>query len=203
MAKPMAGAAGSSMHLHTSVINADGWNIFNRSDATESPAFRHFLAGLQTYLPDWMLMLAPNVNSYRRYVSGSLAPINLHWGYDNRTTGLRVPQSAPVARRIENRLAGADANPYLALAAHLGAGLQGIHEQLTPSADVQGNAYAQAHSLPSNMDAAIERLQHSSSARQHFGDDFVTGFCAVKKIESNSYHCEISAWERRFLLNQV
>lgn len=203
MAKPIAGAAGSSMHLHSSLVDANGQNVFSRDDGTESPAFGYFLAGLQTFLPDLMLMLAPNVNSYRRYVSGSLAPINLQWGYDNRTTGLRVPQSVPAARRIENRLAGADANPYLAMAAHLGAGLQGLQEQLAHLPAVQGNAYSHAHSLPCSMDSAIERMQHSSMARQLFGDHFVTGYCAVKKVESRSYQNEITTWERRYLLGQV
>jgi glutamine synthetase len=203
MAKPIAGAAGSSMHLHSSVVDANGLNIFSKEDGTESPAFGHFLAGLQTYLPDLMLMLAPNVNSYRRYVSGSLAPINLQWGYENRTTGLRVPQSTAAARRIENRLAGADANPYLALAAHLGAGLQGLQGQLAHMPAVSGNAYVHAHSLPCSLDSAIERMQHSTQAREFFGDLFVTGFCAVKTLESQSYRNEISTWERRYLLAQV
>ena len=134
MAKPIAGSAGSSMHLHISVVDAQGANVFSRPDGGESPRLGHFIAGLQTYAPDLMLMLAPNVNSYRRYVSGSQAPINLQWGYDNRTTGLRVPASGPAARRVENRVAGADANPYLAIAASLAAGLKGLQEQPTPSA---------------------------------------------------------------------
>ena len=203
MAKPIAGSAGSSMHLHISVVDAQGANVFSLPDGGESPRLGHFIAGLQTYAPDLMLMLAPNVNSYRRYVSGSQAPINLQWGYDNRTTGLRIPASGPAARRVENRVAGADANPYLAIAASLAAGLKGLQEQPTPSQPHEGNGYDQAHSLPRSMDAALQKLQHSSAARALFGDQFVTGYCAVKALELESFQSEISAWERRFLLPQV
>lgn len=203
MAKPIAGSAGSSMHLHISVVDAQGANVFSLPDGRDSPGLGHFIAGLQTHLPDLMLLLAPNVNAYRRYVSGSQAPINLQWGYDNRTTGLRIPASGPAARRVENRVAGADANPYLAIAASLAAGLKGLQEQRTPSAPQAGNGYDQAHSLPRSMEAALQKLQHSSMARGLFGDQFVTGYCAVKALELESYQSEISAWERRFLLPQV
>lgn len=203
MAKPIAGSSGSSMHLHISVVDAQGANVFSLPDGRESPRLAHFIAGLQTYAPDLMLMLAPNVNSYRRYVSGSQAPVNLQWGYDNRTTGLRIPASGPAARRVENRLAGADANPYLAMAASLAAGLKGLQEPLNPSAPLTGNGYDQAHSLPRSMDEALQKMQHSATARALFGDQFVTGYCAVKALELQSFQSEISAWERRYLLPQV
>jgi len=172
-------------------------------DGTESPRFGHFLGGLQTFGPELMLMFAPNVNAYRRYVSGSQAPTNMEWGYDNRTTGLRVPASAPVARRVENRVAGADANPYLAIAASLAAGLAGLQQQISASAPLATNGYDAAHGLPRTMDAALEKMQHSALARQALGDDFVTGYCAVKALEYEHFLAEVSAWERRFLLPQV
>jgi len=203
MAKPMAGSAGSSMHLHTSVLDAAGQNIFSLADGAESPRLGHFIAGLQTYGPELMLMAAPNVNSYRRYVSGSQAPVNLQWGYDNRTVGLRVPASNATARRVENRLAGADANPYLAIAASLAAGLAGLTQTLQPSAPLRGNGYNEAYSLPHTMVEALQKMQHSTFAKQAFGDDFVTGYCAVKALELEHFQSEISAWERRFLLPQV
>ena len=203
MAKPVAGSAGSSMHLHTSLVDAAGANVFSQADGAESPLFGQFIAGLQTYGPELMLLLAPNVNSYRRYVAGSQAPTNMAWGYDNRTTGLRVPASPPPARRVENRVAGADANPYLAMAATLAAGLAGIREQLQPDPALASNGYDEAHGLPRTLDAALDKLQHSSLARQALGADFVTGYCAVKAMEYNHYLNEISAWERRFLLPQV
>ncbi len=203
MAKPISGSAGSSMHLHISVVDEVGNNIFSQADGCESALFGHFIAGLQTHGPDLMLMFAPNVNSYRRYVAGSQAPTNLAWGYDNRTTGLRIPASAPIARRVENRVAGADANPYLAIAASLAAGLAGIQAQLEPSAPLASNGYDEAHGLPRSMEAALAKMQHSAFARQAFGDDFVTGYCAVKALEHDNYLGEISAWERRYLLPQV
>ncbi len=203
MAKPIAGSSGSSMHLHISVVDAQGRNVFSQHDGSESASFKNFIAGLQSYGPDLMLMFAPNVNSYRRYVSGSQAPVNLQWGYDNRTTGLRIPASGPAARRVENRVAGADANPYLAIAASLAAGLRGIQEQLAASEPLSGNGYGQAHSLPRSMEAALQKMQHSPVARALFGEDFVTGYCAVKALEFESFQSEVSAWERRFLLPQV
>jgi len=203
MAKPISGAAGSSMHLHTSLVDASGSNVFSLPDGSESPLFGQFIAGLQTYGPELMLMFAPNVNAYRRYVAGSQAPTNMAWGYDNRTTGLRIPASNAAARRVENRVAGADANPYLAIAATLAAGLAGIHEQLQPSDPLASNGYDEAHGLPRTMDAALDKMQHSALAKQAFGADFVTGYCAVKTMEYNHYLGEISAWERRFLLPQV
>ncbi len=205
MAKPIAGAAGSSMHLHQSVLDAGGRNIFSKDDGAESPRFRHFIAGLQRYVPDLMLIFAPHVNSYRRFVRDSQAPVNLLWGYDNRSTGLRIPVSAPAARRVENRLAGADANPYLAIAASLAAGLAGMDEELAPSEPilVSDSAYDQGHALARSFLPALEQMARSATGRRLLGDAFVTGFCAVKALEYESYLREISAWERRFLLPQV
>ena len=205
MAKPIGGAPGSSMHLHQSVVDASGRNIFSTDAGGESAAFRHFIAGLQTYAPDLMLVFAPFVNSYRRFVKGSQAPVNLHWGYDNRTTGLRIPVSGPAARRVENRIAGADANPYLAIAASLAAGLAGMDEALTPTAPlaVTDSGYDQAHALARSFLPAHEQMVHSAHSRRLLGDAFVTGYCAVKALEYDSYLSEISAWERRFLLPQV
>lgn len=204
MAKPLEGQAGSSMHLHQSVVDAEGRNIFAQADGSDSTAFHHYIAGLQTHLPDLMLVMAPHINSYRRFVVNSQAPINLQWGQDNRTTGLRVPLSSGVARRIENRVAGADANPYLAIAASLAAGLAGLHAQLTPSPAVVGNAYEQAaHPLPAHFTEALSRLQASQSSRQLLGDNFVQAYTAVKTLEYQSFQREISAWERRYLTAQA
>jgi glutamine synthetase len=205
MAKPIAGAQGSSMHLHQSIVDASGRNIFSTEDGGESAAFHQFIAGIEHYGPDLMLIFAPFVNSYRRYVSGSQAPVNLAWGYDNRTTGLRIPVSGPAARRVENRIAGADANPYLAIAASLAAGLAGMDESLTPSAPIPptANSADLGHTLPRAFMTAHARMVASASARRLLGDEFVTGYCAAKAVEYDSYLHEISAWERRFLAPQV
>ena len=203
MAKPMAGQSGSSMHLHQSVLDNQGRNIFSLEDGSEAPCFRHFIAGLQTYGPDLMLIYAPFVNSFRRYVTGSQAPVNLQWGYDNRTTGLRVPASVSAARRVENRVAGADANPYLVMAASLAAGLAGMDEQLTATEPITGNGYGEAHTLPRHLDSAEARMRQSPHSRRLLGDEFVTGYTAVKALEHDSYLAEITAWERRYLLPQA
>jgi glutamine synthetase len=205
MAKPIAGAPGSSMHLHQSVVDAEGRNIFSNADGTETAAFRHFIGGLQAYIPDLMLIFAPFVNSYRRYVNGSQAPVNLHWGMDNRTSGLRIPHSSPVARRVENRIAGADANPYLAIAASLAAGLAGMDEKCVPTEPMEAreNGYDRGHALARSFLPALEQMQKSESSRRLLGDAFVRGFTAVKGLEYDSYLTEVSAWERRFLLPQV
>jgi glutamine synthetase len=205
MAKPIAGDQGSSMHLHKSVVDAEGHNIFSAADGSATEAFGHFIGGLQAYGPDLMLIFAPFVNSYRRFVVGSQAPINLHWGDDNRTAGLRIPTSGPAARRVENRIAGADANPYLAIAASLAAGLAGMQEKLPASAPLAlgASAYDAAYGLERSFLTAWERMAQSASARRLLGDAFVTGYCSVREVEYQSYLREISAWERRFLLPQV
>lgn len=204
MAKPMAGQSGSSMHLHQSVEDvASGQNIFSNADGSASERFLHYIGGLQTYTPDLMPLYAPNVNAYRRYVAGSQAPVNVEWGHDNRTTGLRVPHSAPVARRVENRLAGADANPYLAMAATLAAGLAGMQEQRPPTEPLASNGYDCARQLPHTFDAALTLMGQSSHAPRLLGADFVQGYLAVKRLEHDHYLAEVTAWERRFLLPQV
>lgn len=204
MAKPIAGQPGSSMHLHQSVVDAQGANIFAGADGKDSAKLHHFIGGLQHYLPDLMLVFAPFVNSYRRFVPGSQAPINLQWGVDNRTAGLRIPLSGPVARRVENRIAGADANPYLALAASLAAGLAGIEEQRAPSEAIDdANAYDLKHELAPTMYAAWERMAASEDARRLMGADFVRAYCAVKKLEYDHFQNEIGAWERRYLAPQA
>ncbi len=199
MAKPIAGQPGSSMHIHQSVLDRDGKNIFADAEGADSARLRHYIGGLQHYLRDLMLVFAPSVNSFRRFVAGSQAPINLHWGVDNRTAGLRIPLSGAAARRVENRIAGADANPYLALAASLAAGLAGIEEQRSPTSVVEGSAYDMERDFAPNMLAAYEQMVASADARRLLGDDFVTAYCAVKKLEYESFQNEIGAWERRYL----
>ncbi len=162
MAKPMQHEPGSSMHVHQSVVDSkNGRNLFARKNGEDSALFHHYIGGLQKYLPAVMPILGPNVNSYRRLMPYSDAPINTHWGYDNRTVGLRVPQSDPRGRRVENRIAGADANPYLAIAASLACGYLGMVEKLSPRPPVDGSAYRLAHSLPRTLYDALQRLTSS------------------------------------------
>ena len=203
MAKPISGQAGSSMHIHQSVVDAAGKNIFSNADGTESALFRHYIGGLQAYIPDMMMIYAPFINSYRRFVENSQAPVNLQWGVDNRTAGLRIPISSPAARRVENRIAGADANPYLAIAATLAAGLAGLEEGLTPSEPIVGNGYEHGHDLARGYQASLAQMTNSASARRLLGANFVQGFVSVKELEYQNFLNEISAWERRYLAPQA
>lgn len=203
MAKPISGQPGSSMHLHQSVVDAAGRNVFSNADGSESLLFRQFIAGLQANLPSLMLLFAPFVNSYRRFVRQSQAPVNFHWGYDNRTAGLRIPRSGPAARRVENRVAGADANPYLVIAATLAAGLDGIERALPPTDPMDDSAYEQAHTLPRSLVAAIESFVDDGVATRLFGERFVRAYASTKEAEYDSWLAEIGAWERRFLVPQA
>ncbi|MDC7704924.1 glutamine synthetase family protein [Vogesella indigofera] len=203
MAKPMQGQPGSAMHIHQSVVDADGNNIFSNADGSPSDAFLHFIGGLQTYLPAAMPFFAPYVNSYRRLSRFTSAPINLSWGYDNRTCGLRVPHSGPEARRVENRLAGVDVNPYLAIAASLACGYLGMQQRIQPSAPLTGSAYEQPHQLPRHLDDAIDMLLKCQPLAELFGDHFIQTYSAIKEAEYREYFDVISPWERRFLLLHV
>jgi glutamine synthetase len=201
MAKPLAGQPGSSMHLHQSLVDRDGSNVFSDRHGHESALFHHFIAGLQQHLPKMMPLFCPSPNSYRRFVKGLAAPVNVSWGLDNRSVGLRIPQGGPEARRVENRLPGCDANPYLSLAASLGAGLLGIEDGLQPSAPAQGNVFKQADSelLPNTLDAALAAMQGADSVSRLFGEAFSLAYAAVKEVELQHFHGEITPWERRYL----
>ena len=181
-----------------------GLNIFADAKTGESTdIFFSHIAGLQTYLPACMAFLAPYVNSYRRLSRFSSAPINLEWGFDNRTCGLRVPESNAVGRRIENRLPGVDVNPYLAFAASLGAGLIGMQQGLKPSTPLSGSAYDKAANLPHHLDDAVAELLDCKPLAELFGEHFVRCYAAIKETEFEEFFEVISPWERRFLLLNV
>ena len=204
MAKPMANEPGSAMHIHQSVLDTKtGKNIFSNPDGSESPLFQHYIAGLQKYLPSAMALLAPYVNSYRRVVRGGAAPINIEWGYDNRTVGIRVPHSGPEARRVENRVVGADANPYLAMAVTLACGYLGIVEKLQPSEVTTGSAYDSNYQLPRELSEALRLLDASRPLRDVLGDSFIDVYVAVKETEHDEFMRVISPWEREHLLMHV
>ena len=204
MAKPMAKEPGSAMHLHQSVVDVrTRKNIFSNADGSPSSLFFGHIAGLQKYLPGAMSLFAPNVNSYRRISRYSSAPINVHWGYDNRTAGLRVPMSGAEARRVENRVGGADANPYLAIAASLACGYLGMVEGLKPSEPIAGSAYDLAIALPRTLAEALRLLRESKPLVDVFGDRFVLAYTAVKEAEYETFAQVISSWEREHLLLNV
>ncbi|WP_347266198.1 glutamine synthetase family protein [Paracoccus sp. (in: a-proteobacteria)] len=205
MAKPIEGEPGSAMHIHHSVVGIeDGRNIFSDARGHETPAFMHFIAGMQRHLPAAVALLAPYVNSYRRYVPDFAAPINLEWGRDNRTTGLRVPISGPEARRVENRLAGMDCNPYLGLAASLACGYLGLIEGEKPRPECMGDAYNMAEDeLPYNLGDALDLMDESEPMREVLGAEFFAVYQAVKRNEYKEFLQVISPWEREHLLLNV
>ena len=204
MAKPMQGQPGSSMHVHQSLVSAKtGKNLFSKSNGQNTSLFLNHIAGLQKYLPAVMPLLASNVNSYRRLVADSDAPINTHWGMDNRTVGLRVPHSGAYARRVENRLAGADSNPYLAMAGSLACGYLGMVDKLEARSPVEGSAYRLAHTLPRTLYDALSRFNASRALKKVFHQDFIDAVTVVKECELNAYQKVISSWEREHLLLNV
>ena len=204
MAKPMQFEPGSAMHIHQSVVDLKtGRNLFATKRGEDSALFRHHIGGLQRYLPAAMPLLAPNVNSYRRLRPYSDAPINLHWGVDNRTVGLRVPVSNAAQRRVENRVAGADANSYLAIAASLACGYLGMVERRKPTKPISGSAYRLAFTLPRQLAGALDKLAASKPLISALGEKFVEAFAAVKMTEYDAYQAVISSWEREYLLLHV
>jgi len=204
MAKPMENQPGSAMHLHISVIDAkSGENLFGAPDGGNTEMFLHFIGGLRTYLRQIAPLFAPNVNSFRRMRPNFSAPINLQWGYDNRSCGLRVPISPPSSRRVENRLPGADANPYLALAASLVAGYLGIKEKIDPGDMIEGNAYEKARTLPRTLAEALDRFKECKPVIDLLGAPFCDAFQRIKAHELNAFEGVISSWERDHLLLKV
>lgn len=203
LAKPMSEDAGSALHIHQSVVDQDGKNIFSNADGTPSEYFYGFLGGLQTYMPGAMLIFAPYVNSYKRFLNPWDSPVNLAWAIDNRTVGLRVPDSGPEARRIENRLGGSDVNPYLALAATLACGYLGMEEGLKPTDPIEGSAYGSEFTLHRHILSAIEAFGRSEAMRKMLGSEFVNLYCALKDAEYMEFQEIISPWEREILMFNV
>jgi glutamine synthetase len=205
MAKPMTGEPGSAMHLHQSIIDIKtGKNIFSNADGSMSELFLHHIGGLQKYIPESLPLFAPNVNSFRRFLPDTSAPVNVEWGEENRTVGLRVPDASPGNRRVENRLPGADANPYLAIAASLLCGYIGMVDGLKPGAPVKGRGYERRNlRLPLTLEDALERMESCKVVAGYLGDKFITGYVAAKRAEHENFKRVISSWERQFLLYAV
>ena len=204
MAKPIASEPGSAMHIPHSVLDATtGKNIFSGPQGGETDAFYHFIAGMQNHMPDALAVIAPYVNSYRRYVKDHAAPINLEWGRDNRTTGIRVPLSGPASRRVENRLAGMDCNPYLGIAASLACGYLGLMEQKKPKAEFKGDAYDGDGDIPQVLGSALDLFEEATTLHEVLGPEFARVYAIVKRAEYEEFLHVISPWEREHLLMNV
>ncbi|MFO1070033.1 MAG: glutamine synthetase family protein [Geminicoccaceae bacterium] len=200
MAKPFGRQSGSGMHLHLSLADATGRNLFADTAAGElSPLMLNAIGGIRRTIGETMLVLAPFLNSWRRFASAVYSPAGDSWGVENRTVALRVPSGSPAARHFEHRVAGIDANPYLVAAVTLGAALDGIAGNVDPGPPALGNTYAQStnHDLPRTWLEAIDRLEASAFVREVFGQLMHRGFVAVKRAEWERLALEVTEVEWR------
>lgn len=204
MAKPIEGEPASSMHIHQSIVHADtGTNAFSDAAGAPTDLFYNFIAGQNKFLPNVMCILAPYVNSYRRLSRNTEVAVNVNWGNDNRTVGLRVPMSGPEARRVENRIPCSDANPYLAIASSLACGLIGIKKEMTPPPAHNGSAEDLPYGVPRGLLEAVDSFQKCPELVEIFGRRFVGTYCAIKLQEYETFMAVISPWEREYLLLNV
>ncbi len=188
MAKPYGQWAGSGMHVHLSVRDRAGRNIFAGDAGRGGAALYHALGGVIRAMPDSMLVLAPHANSYRRFAPGLHAPTHADWGHDNRLAALRAITAEPAATRLEHRVAGADCNPYLVFAALLGAALEGLQDEVEPGAESRGDQHSpEAPALPVAWDEAVGRFEGSDFIRRNLGEDFQRFFAACKRQELGEF----------------
>jgi glutamine synthetase len=203
MAKPFTERAGSGLHVHVSLNDAQGRNLFASDDPAGTQSLRHSIGGMKVSMAESMAVFAPNANSYRRFVSESYAPIAPIWGINNRSVSLRVPAGPAASRHIEHRICGADANLYLAVATVLGAAAHGMRERLDPGAPIEGNGYAQVgeRTLPASWREALNLAAQSGFLEETLGKDFLRIFLAIKNQECSRFSAEVSeldyAWYLR------
>ena len=198
MPKPIDDEAGNGLHVHCSLLDENGTNVFDDGGEEGSDLLRYAVAGCLELLPASMLLFAPSFNAYRRFQPGNHAPTESAWGYDNRTTAIRIPESPTAARRIEHRVAGADANPYLVLAAILAGIWHGIENTLSPPKPIEGNAWDQeidAPVLPTTMDKAIAVFDKSDVLSSYLTGEFKTLFLATKVQEWNEFAKRVTEFE--------
>jgi glutamine synthetase len=207
MAKPDPRWTGSSAHVHVSLWDEGGErNVFHHPDSAPhgmSETMRHFLGGLIHCTRELAFFIAPFVNSYKRYAVASWAPVSLVWAKDNRTCGFRVVGHGS-SLRVENRFPGGDANPYLAYAAVIGAGLHGIEHRIEPPQEHQGNGYAAAGAprVPRALWEAIQLLERSETARAIFGEEVVEHYLNTARVEQDAYDAAVTSWERERYLER-
>ncbi|NER62185.1 glutamine synthetase [Pseudomonas sp. MAFF212428] len=205
MAKPYPGQAGNGLHVHISLLDKKtGKNIFTSDDPEHSETLRHAIGGVLETMPASMAFLCPNVNSYRRFGAQFYVPNAPSWGLDNRTVAVRVPTGSSDAVRIEHRVAGADANPYLMMASILAGIHHGLTQQIDPGEPVEGNAYEQLEqSLPNNLRDALRELDDSEVLNQYISPDYIDIFVACKESEMAEFEVSISDLEYNWYLHTV
>ena len=191
MAKPYSEHAGNGMHIHISLLDTDGNNVFNDTRTLESA-----VAGLLVTMPESALIFAPTINAYRRLQPFMYAPTAPCWGYDNRSTAIRIPSSDASATRIEHRVAGADANPYLLVGTLLAGILHGLENQLTPPRATKGNAYEQhTHQWPRSLEAAIDRFEQSDIIAATLGEEFSRIYRLCRQADADAFQRRLTATE--------
>jgi glutamine synthetase len=196
MAKPYPDRAGTGLHVHVSVLDEAGRNIFDDGSVAGSDALRHAIGGMQKLMPGSMALFAPSLNSYRRFQPDMFAPVNRRWGVNNRSVGLRVPVGPGASRRVEHRAAGADANPYLTLAGVLMGLHHGIMNRIDPGPAAQGNVSREPDmALPFSLDAALERLEAELAVSDYLGEETVKLYAETKRLEARRFAKIVSAAE--------
>ncbi|MBI3677149.1 MAG: glutamine synthetase [Proteobacteria bacterium] len=201
MAKPYGARAGSGLHIHMSLLDAQGRNVFDNGSPEGSDVLLHVIGGLQALMPDSMALFAPSVNSYRRFQPDMFAPVNRRWGVNNRSAGLRVPVGPGEARRVEHRVSGADANPYYALAAVLAGAHHGLANKVDPGAPAQGNVSREPDlALPFSIQDALAKLDQSKLLAGYIGADTLKLYGETKRIEAQRLARIISAAEHDWYL---
>jgi glutamine synthetase len=204
MAKPFANLPGNGLHIHFSLLDRDGRNIFDDGTERGSDALRHAIGGLAYAMKESMGILAPNANSFRRFQLGSYAPTSPAWAYNNRTTALRIPSGDGLARRVEHRVAGADANIYLVVATVLAAAHFGIAQRIDPGPPIVGNAYEKAtRSLPDNWSTALAAFDEAKVLPAYLGDEFCRLFGECRRAEHRTFHSVVSNLEYDWYLRTV
>jgi glutamine synthetase len=197
MAKWNSQLPGCSGHIHQSLADREGNNLFHAPGGQDgmSDLMRHYMAGQLALMREFAVMFLPTVNSYKRTVPGAWAPTNVTWGLDNRTTALRAIPAGSKATRVEHRLPGADSNPYLALAASLASGLHGIGQKLSLGAPTTNAYSSEAPPLPRTLEKAAALFRSSQAAREYFGADFVEHYAATRRWEVREFRRAVTNWE--------
>ena len=204
MAKPFENEAGNGMHVHCSVLDERGDNIFDDGSDLGTDLLRHAIAGCMEYMAESMAIFAPNFNSYRRFQPGAHAPTSPSWGYENRTVSVRVPAGKHAARRLEQRVSGADANPYLVFACLLSSVMDGMEKQLDPGTPIEGDGYEQAgETLPVYLPEAIKLFEESDFIERNLGSELQRIYALSKWQENAEFRSRISELEYQSYLEKL
>ena len=202
MSKPFSELSGNGMHLHISLMDQAGNNLMMGETETGSPLMRHVIGGLLETIPDMFAIFSPNVNAYRRFVPDTYVPVNHSWGYNNRSVTVRIPAGDSTARRVEHRVAGADANPYLVLAAILGGVIHGIENSVDPGepSPLKNVGTYIEDSWPRDLASALDTMGDSKFAKSLLSDHYIDVYCELKRSELEKYNRHISSQEYAWYL---